>query len=552
MLTDDNNAESGFEFPRDSNEGTVVVRFKSDADIRVAANELSSAGGADVSRLRQILGDYRGVSIERTFAETPEQLDQQTRELTSKSGVTLPALNAFYHVRTENQHQAQAMAANLAQQPMVGEAYVEPPTFPAVFEVPSALDYEVSPAATPDFTAQQTYLDAATPGIDARYAWTHAGGRGQGIGVIDIEGAWNFNHEDLLLSQGGVVGGSPAGSLQWENHGTAVQGEISGDRNNFGITGIADSANFSAVSIFGSGNSPARALKTAADKLSKGDIILIELHRAGPNANGQGQFGFIAIEWWSADFAAVQYATAKGIIVIAAAGNGSQDLDDAVYQGKFDRNQRDSGALLVGAGAPPSGNQGPDRSRLGFSNYGAIVDAQGWGREVVTTGYGDLQGGSDKNRHYTRRFSGTSSASPIVVGAAACLQGIRNARGDEPLTNVELRNIFRTTGSAQTDGPSGPKTQRIGSRPDLRAAIAKLTKSQVKAGIATKYWLELVAYPPNSARSLWLLVDNRWKRLDSPRSDTAEAVQKAFLGGEATVRVWYDDATIEGLVIEGN
>ena len=66
---------------------------------------------------------------------------------------------------------------------------------------------------------------------------------------------------------------------------------------------------------------------------------------------------------------------------------------------------------------------GPDRSRLDFSNYGARVDVQGWGREVTTTGYGDLQGGLNEDLWYTDHFSGTSSASPVVVGALAANAG---------------------------------------------------------------------------------------------------------------------------------
>jgi hypothetical protein len=40
---------------------------------------------------------------------------------------------------------------------------------------------------------------------------------------------------------------------------------------------------------------------------------------------------------------------------------------------------------------------GPDRSRLDFSNFGKAVDVQGWGREVTTCGYGDLQGGNNED-----------------------------------------------------------------------------------------------------------------------------------------------------------
>jgi hypothetical protein len=49
---------------------------------------------------------------------------------------------------------------------------------------------------------------------------------------------------------------------------------------------------------------------------------------------------------------------------------------------------------------------GPDRSRLDFSKFGKAVDVQGWGREVTTCGYGDLQGGNNEDFWYTDQFSG--------------------------------------------------------------------------------------------------------------------------------------------------
>jgi hypothetical protein len=132
----------------------------------------------------------------------------------------------------------------------------------------------------------------------------------------------------------------------------------------------------------------------------------------------------------------------------------------------------------VGAGAPPPGthgrDHGPDRSRLDFSNHGSAVDAQGWGREVTTCGYGDLQGGGDEDRWYSDTFSGTSSASPVVVGTLACVQGILKARQQSPLTPRAARELLREGGSAQTDAPDRPARQRIGPRPDLRELIPRL------------------------------------------------------------------------------
>lgn len=544
--------DSGFVFPRVSEERRVVVRFRPEVAAHLDEHEFAATGGVDIAPANQVLAAHGHPRVQPTFAETPEELDAKTRSVSEESGVGIPLLSTFYDVIASNDSEAEEIASELDELDEVEETYLEPLVAPALFDLPS-LDAGVAPPATPSFVSQQGYLGPSPAGIDAEYAWTLAGGLGQGITVIDIEGAWNFSHEDLLQIQGGVVGGVPTGDQDWENHGTAVQGEIAGDRNDFGVVGAADAASFAAVSIFGAGNSAANAIKTAADKLTNGDVILIELHAPGPNATGQGQFGYIAIEWWSAEFAAVQYATAKGIIVIGAAGNGSQNLDDPIYQGRFDRTQRDSGALLVGAGAPPSGNFGPDRARLGFSNYGSIVDAQGWGREVVTTGYGDLQGGANKNRWYTHTFSGTSSASPIVVAAATCLQGIQKARGGQPLTNVKLRDAFRSTGAPQVDGPNGPISQRIGNRPDLRAAVPYLfgAEQQITSGLASQYWIELVAYPAESARSLWLLVNNSWKQLDNPSASIQDAVQRAFLGSGSNVRVWYNNGFIVGLVVEG-
>jgi hypothetical protein len=179
-------------------------------------------------------------------------------------------------------------------------------------------------------------------------------------------------------------------------------------------------------------------------------------------------------------------------LVVEAAGNGSQNLDDAIYNRRpsgfpswwknpFNPANPSSRAIVVGAGAPPPGthgrNHGADRSRLGFSNYGRRVDAQGWGREVTTTGYGDLQGGGNKDLWYTDTFSGTSSASPMIVGALACVQGVIKKQASTLLTPESAISLLRTTGSPQLDTPGRPKTQRIGNRPNLRQMIQSATKT---------------------------------------------------------------------------
>ncbi|MBA2515533.1 MAG: S8 family serine peptidase, partial [Solirubrobacterales bacterium] len=383
------------------------------------------------------------------FGATEARVRQRLVEVATTTGADIPDLAVFYRVAVADGPR-DGLAEELRSLEGVAAAYVKPPAEPPVLEetlnsmVPRD---EAAPPVSPDFTARQLYLEASPGGVDARFAWTLPGGQGAGVGIIDVEGAWRFDHEDLLANQGGTAG-TQSTDLSWRNHGTAVTGEFGGDVGAFGVTGICPDANIRGFSIFG-GTGSAGAIRTAADALAPGDIVLIELHRPGPDASGSGQDGFIAVEWWEDDFAAIRYAVARGVVVVEAAGNGFRNLDAAVFNtpqagfpagwtNPFNRANRDSGAIVVGAGAPPSGthgrDHGPDRSRLDFSNHGSMLDAQGWGREVTTAGYGDLQGGGDEKIWYTDTFSGTSSASPIVVGALGCIQGVRRARGQAPLT----------------------------------------------------------------------------------------------------------------------
>jgi subtilisin family serine protease len=228
---------------------------------------------------------------------------------------------------------------------------------------------------------------------------------------------------------------------------------------------------------------PAGAIAAAAAALKPGDVILIELHAPGGPDNK-----YLAMQYWDPIFAAIRVAVAKGVVVVEAAGNGDENFDRPEYAGTG--LQKDSGAIVVGAAVPPTNSFdaydffgkfplysriGAPRSRIWFSNYGKIVDVQGWGWHVTTLGYGDAQGGPNENSWYTLRFSGTSSASPIVAGAVACLQGFAKRRLGRPLTPSEVRDILRATGTPQADdSPRAPLAQHIGPLPNLTVALIEV------------------------------------------------------------------------------
>jgi hypothetical protein len=475
----------------------LVIVARPEARLRATARGVESKAGADVSHLTRAL--HGAGAVMRPLFDADEDRLEHTHATMSAAGIAVPRLAHYYRVHVADD-KLDSLAATLAGSPLLHAAYVKPRAEPAGLNdmQPKA---GPAPATTPDFGARQAYLDPAPGGVDARFAWTLAGGRGAGVHIIDVELGWNFAHEDLLANQGGVVGGTPLTDNDSVNHGTATLGVFSGD--GVGVTGICRDASVSAIASANAATSAA-AIHSAADRLSAGDIILIEMHRAGPRANTPGytqQQGYLPLEWWPDDYDAIRYANAKGVIVIEAAGNGGENLDDPFYNAPaagfpatwtnpFPRGARDSGAILVGAGTPPPNVHGTgwgwDRSRLDFSNYGSALDVQGWGREVTTTGYGDLQGGASVNTWYTDHFAGTSSAAAIVAGVVGCAQGAMRASG-APLTPAHTRALLRASGSPQQDG-TYPATQRIGSRPDLRQILGALGMETDTPVPLHRYW----------------------------------------------------------------
>ena len=474
-------------------EPELILVAHADAQLRLHEGRAHAAAG-DVGPLNAAL-DETAVKPQALFGAS------DTRVLAKQQAASpgTPDLSVYYRVQLPQGADHEAVAARLTQEESVAGAYVKPP---AVVDGPSVerTTEVLLTAASADFTSRQSYLDAAPAGVNARSAWTTAGGDGAGMEVMVVGGAWRLEHEDLHGDAAGVIAGTQIDALSFRNHGTAMLGVVRADRNSFGVTGVAPACRARQVATFGLGT--AAAINAAADALPVGGILLVEWQRPGPGATGVGSAGFIALEWWPDDFAAIKAATTKGVIVVAPAGNGGVSLDDPRYnqpapgfpptwRNPFDRTQADSGSIIVGAGAPPPNTHGRDhgaaRSRLAFSNYGLCVDAQGWGAEVTTLGYGDLQGG-DESIWYTDVFGGTSAAAAIVAGVVTSLQGVNlNGAKRAPLTPADARHDLRVSGSPQQDG-ANPSTQRIGSLPELPALIALLppAKSEAKDGKDTK------------------------------------------------------------------
>lgn len=531
----------------------LVVLTKSSADAASADGSLASAVSQHGLDLRPLFPD----------------LDA---EASASASSAIPEPGAWFFA-TGDEDDLTPLAATLRERADVEAAYVKPAAEPAVVDTTLAppdlselltdVDEHVAPApqaeapAAGKYASRQNYLDPAPVGIDASYAGTRNGGLGDGIKVIDCEWGWQFNHHDLAQNNLGLVGGTNDSNT---DHGTAVMGEIGGDHNSFGVDGISPNARLGASSVNGQGT--AGAMVKAAQNLIAGDILLIEMHRRGPNGTQPPQQGYIAMEWWPDDFAAIRYAVDRGIIVVEAAGNGWENLDASIYntpgagfpsswRNPFRISNPSSGAVMVGAGSPPAGTHGRntspwnlpyvDRARCGFSNYGSRVDAQGWGWEVTTCGYGDLYNSGGATQLYTDIFAGTSSASPIVVGALAATQGVLKAANMPLMTSDRARQLVRSTGSPQQAAPGRPTSQRIGNRPNLRQLIPAALKQTVRAKVTHCYAL-------TGAQQAFAHVEGiGWRRIKTGSADgvsnTLDACMQAQLRG-ASVALNIDDSTL--------
>ncbi|WP_437780700.1 S8 family serine peptidase [Sorangium sp. So ce1097] len=461
--------------PSDVSDVRIVIKFHEGTGVRLRGGQLNSDGvsarssavSADV--LRRDLASIatllagRSVVLEPLFPLPEARLASLKSAGERRTSRRLPELALYFDApwsggsRSELVDLVEALNAH----PSVEIAYVQPKPELAAAPPEASAELVALDANTPDFTSLQGYVADDANGMGVTVARSLPGGRGENVQIIDVEQHWVPDHEDLPAP----FFYAPAAIPGDATHGTAVAGVMVGQENGFGVTGVAPLSSVGYASWVDIGVGPAIAL--AAAQLDPGDVVLIEVHAPGPTtvscSCNHGQCNYVPMEFFSAEFDAIQTATANGIIVVEAAGNGSVDLDHPTYGGVFDRSVRDSGALVVGASLSTS------RSPTCYSNTGDRVDVHAWGENVVTTGgAGELYSGALGARDaYTAGFAGTSSASAVVSGAVAVVQSVaQEASG--PLTPQQLRDLLVNSGKPQ----QGELSREIGPLPDVAAAAS--------------------------------------------------------------------------------
>lgn len=316
------------------------------------------------------------------------------------------------------------------------------------------------PNITPDFTQYQQYLYEPEKtvninkiiGLGVLGAWKQEA-YGQGVQVADIEWDFNLSHHDL--STDNITSLLPFNEKTSQaDHGTAVAGLIMGKKDGKGITGLAYKLDmFYAISELTCGRID--AIIASKRILHAGDIVLYEMQTICEHQ------AYVPADYEMHIWEATRALTDAGIIVIMAAGNGEVDLDLPAYESYRQRN--DNNSIRVGAGSPYTLN------RLPFSTHGSPIHVQAWGEDVATAGYGDLFR-SDDNHTYTANFSGTSSASALVAGAAAVIQSWYKNHTNSVLTPIQMRDLLIRTGTFPQ------LNDKIGPLPNVNNAILYLKK----------------------------------------------------------------------------
>ncbi len=372
-------------------------------------------------------------SLNRQFGVTA--LDPLVKPLAQASGETVqsfvarqPELLGLYVASFDPQHDPNAVASAYQAEPSV--IFAEPNYYAYVSDQPTA-----PPALTPNDPYFSFQWDM--PLIQVPEAWDVSTGQGVLVAVLDTGIAYEtfdvYQQAPDLSNTHFMPGYDFINNDQHANddegHGTHVAGTIAqSTNNNQGVSGVAFGATLLPVKVLDSRG------QGSYDTIAQGIIYAADRRAKVINMSLSGQAGSSALA------EAINYATRKGALVVAAAGNSGGAVE---YPAAYDS------VLAVGS-------VGFNRNRVGYSNFGPQIElvAPGGDTDADLNGDGHPDGilqqtfrGSVTNFGFYF-YEGTSMAAPHVSGVAALLFA-RNPAA----TAGQVRQVLQST--ALDLGPAG-------------------------------------------------------------------------------------------------
>lgn len=286
----------------------------------------------------------------------------------------------------------------------------------------------------------------------------------------DFDGRGIVGDSPYDFNSRGYGDGNPNNRVEDESHGTHVAGIIAAERNNGkGINGVANNVKLMSIRAVPNGDEYdkdiALGIRYAVDNGAK--IINCSFGKSfSPNA-----------EWV---YEAIEYAASKDVLIVHAAGNDGNDLDDASNSNfpndhKYKGTEISDNMITVGALAPSYGS----KMVATFSNYGsANVDVFAPGDDIYST---------MPNNSYEFQ-GGTSMAAPAVAGVAALIRSYYPSLSASQVKNVLMQSGLPSKASVMLSGEpanSKPFSQVSKSGKMVNAYNALLLAENISKGKAT-------------------------------------------------------------------
>ncbi len=379
----------------------VAVSIQSGGPSSKAVSELAVPARAELT-----------VVIDKECELEPGSLSQKTLSQTrNESAQDLP-VHAYDYLTSETQ--------------LVSDLVVEAAKDPCVVEVANNVKAALHPIVRASEKFQASAL-ATDPGfaqarhmsyIKASQGWDVFFSPGAGINkdviVAVIDSGIDYTHQDLNAnmwrSSNGTYGtdffNNDNDPKDDNDHGTHVAGLIGAVMNNgVGISGVMGKhvklMAIKALGADGEGNSTqiVNAIRWATD--NGANVINLSVELSGQSA---------AVK------TAMEYASARGVVIVVASGNSGKDISGANFVAPAGYCTQIPGAIAVGSLDAHNG------SLSSFSNYSpSLVAIAAPGSENSDSAQGVI---STVPGNQYMRLEGTSMASPLVAGSAALVVGI--------------------------------------------------------------------------------------------------------------------------------
>jgi thermitase len=423
---------SRFEVPGEKFTILPVAQTPQPRDVRFNAAMEAMESTDEVVRVAPVfkLGNSKVLATERlSVGFTPQT--QNSQEILERYGCQIIEEYGIneYLVRLQESEDPFEITVQLDALPEV--SYAEPDFVTIGKHIP--LKPVSSVIRSNDPLLDQQYATKITKAVEA---WNiQIGNPSIKIAVLD-EGV-DTNHEDLAAAIVGSYDGTDNDLFQepnrWDAHGTACSGLAAAIHGNqLGIKGIGGGCSLLAIRI-------ASSPRENADWVTSNSYIQRSIDWSWRN----GSADILSNSWGGGapstsvtnafERARTQGRSGKGCVIVIAAGNESGAVS---FPGNLDN------MLTVSASNEydePKTKNSRDGEDWWGSNFGPEVDVAAPGVHNYTT---DISGDGGYNRavdgNYVNNFNGTSSATPIVAGAAGLILS-----ANPELTEAEVRQILR-------------------------------------------------------------------------------------------------------------